>query len=51
MGVIGQKRGSIGLVLAGLLYCSATPGVVFADGKDGDTPGGEDGDGKAAVRA
>jgi Putative beta-barrel porin-2, OmpL-like. bbp2 len=38
MGAFGQKRGFVGLVLAGLLYCSATPGVVFADGKDGDTP-------------
>src|SRR5580692_3244837 len=37
MGVTGQKRGFIGLVLAGLL-CSASAGVVFADGKDGDTP-------------
>jgi len=38
MGVIGQRRGFIWLVLAGLLYSSAVPGVVFADGKDGDTP-------------
>jgi hypothetical protein len=38
MGVIGKKRGFIGVVLAGLLYCNATPGVAFADGKDGDTP-------------
>ena len=38
MGVTGQKRGFIGLVLAGLLYCSASPGLVLADGKDGDTP-------------
>jgi hypothetical protein len=37
MGVIGQRRGFIWLVLAGLLYSSAVPGVVFADGKDGDT--------------
>jgi hypothetical protein len=35
MGVIGQRRGFIWLVLAGLLYSSAVPGVVFADDKDG----------------
>ncbi len=34
----GQKCGFIGLMLAGLLYSSAVPGVVRADGKDGDTP-------------
>jgi hypothetical protein len=35
MGAFGQKRGFIGLVLAGLLYSSAVPGVLLADGKDG----------------
>ncbi len=38
MGVIGQKRGSIGLVLAGFWYFSATPGLALADGKDGNSP-------------
>ncbi len=38
MGAFGQKRGFIWLVLAGSLYSSAVPGVVRADGKDGDTP-------------
>src|SRR3979411_1436271 len=37
MGAFGQKSGSIVLVLAGLLYSSAAPGVVLADGKNGDT--------------
>ena len=37
MGAFGQKRGLIGLALAGLLYLSAVPGVVLADGKDGDS--------------
>lgn len=41
MGAFGQKSGFIGLVLAGLLYSSATPSVVLADGKDGDTPAGK----------
>jgi hypothetical protein len=40
MGAFGQKRGFIGLALAGLLYSSATPSVVLADGKDDDTPAG-----------
>jgi hypothetical protein len=38
MGVIGRKRGFIGLVLAGLWYFSATPGLALADGKDGNAP-------------
>ena len=38
MCAFGQKWGFIGLMLAGLLYSSAVPGVVRADGKDGDTP-------------
>jgi len=38
MGTFGQKKGFIGLVLAGFLYSSAAPGLVLADGKDGDTP-------------
>ena len=38
MCAFGQKWGFIGLTLAGLLYSSAVPGVVRADGKDGDTP-------------
>ena len=37
MGAFGRNRGFIALVLAGLLYSSAVPGVVLADGKDGDT--------------
>jgi Putative beta-barrel porin-2, OmpL-like. bbp2 len=41
MGAFGQKRGFIGLALAGLLYSSAAPGVVLADGKDGDTSAGK----------
>jgi hypothetical protein len=41
MGAFGHKRGFIGLVLAALLYSSAMPGVVLADGKDGDTPAGK----------
>jgi hypothetical protein len=38
MAFFGQKRRFSGLVLAGLLYSSAAPGLVFADGKDGDAP-------------
>jgi hypothetical protein len=38
MCAFGQKWGFVGLLLAGLLYSSAVPGVVRADGKDGDTP-------------
>jgi len=38
MGAFGQKRSLIGLVLAVLLYSSAAPGVVLADGKDDGTP-------------
>ena len=38
MGAFGQKRGLIRLVLVGLLYSSAVPGIVRADGKDEDSP-------------
>src|SRR5580700_9134829 len=38
MSAFGQKRGFIGLVLAVLLYSSAAPGVVLADGKNDGTP-------------
>jgi hypothetical protein len=33
-----QKRGFLGIALAGLLYSSTAPGIVLADGKDGDAP-------------
>ncbi len=38
MRAFGQKRSLIRLVLAGLLYPSAVPGIVRADGKDDDGP-------------
>jgi hypothetical protein len=38
MFAFGQKRGFVGLMLAGLLYSGMVPSVVFADGTDTGTP-------------